>query len=233
MTNNLSEVTSAEVSADIKALALRNRLNFADIKPFAENVPELFEAAQELHDATVRIEKSRSVDLADALAHAQEKTVMVALLGMPLAQEIAAQNYEHDRYVFLAPTDQAGDILSVETDADEAWLVSLARPKPGSLRERLHEDVERFSDPEAACQAFFSKMRDEGLPGVFDSSELRAYHDAPEGFVDALTEALHDSMDDIPEEDARVDDMDNMPLSVIREAMVDALEKIQPSSLEP
>ena len=112
-----------------------------------------------------------------------------------------------------------------------AWIVSIARPVPGSTTARRHETLVTHADgPEAdegdalaaAVADFFGRMRETGLPGVLDAREIRGWRGTPLDFCCLLTEEISDDLPDIDDPDFRDDDFENHHLAELREAMVDA-----------
>lgn len=116
------------------------------------------------------------------------------------------------------------DKIAISVDAaDVRWRVSTAKPAPGSLTERIRTDISIFEDDDIgdAVKAFFERMREQGLPGVLDTGNLRAWHETDLDFTTRLTEEIADDLPDIDEDDFRDDDFENHPLAPLREAMVD------------
>ena len=136
-----------------------------------------------------------------------------------------------EKYVLLMPVGDIGGHAPGFVDGAESWAVSIARPAPGSTTQRIHSDIvvhrheptSRDGDAlNAAVVDLFTRMREQGLPGVLDAADVRQFCETPLDFCCRLTEVISDDLPDIEAEDFCDDDFENHPFAALRETMVDA-----------
>lgn len=126
-------------------------------------------------------------------------------------------------YALLRSISPEGQLCDMDV-AGRIWEVSIAWPKPGSNTEREQRDVFTTTETEEAARRYMDLL-DGGLKGVIDSANVRIFDIASATELgDKLTDAVMDACDEIPEEDARDDDWDNMPASELRDTVMDMLE---------
>ena len=126
-------------------------------------------------------------------------------------------------YVLMTSVETDGKLAKI-TDSNSLIRIAMARMKPGSLTDRILDDVKDYAsdDMQIAVIDFFDRLRASGLSGVLDTPEVRVRQKDPLGFCHAMTEEIWDMIDSENDEDVRDDDFDNHPLSPLRECMVDA-----------
>lgn len=139
-----------------------------------------------------------------------------------------------EAHVYMTSRDKGGKMAAI-TEGNPTIVVAISVPREGSNTERDLSDVLEYTDDDIdnAVKDFFGRMTETGLPGVLDTPEVRVHQKDPLAFCEALTETIIDEVPDNDDPDARDDDFDNHPLSLLREVMVDNCTEFSGESPSP
>ena len=167
----------------------------------------------------------------------RETAALKGLSPRPVSRdnkEKSAVKNHPEAHVYMTSRGEDGKMAEI-TKGNPTIVVAIAVPRAGSNTERDLSDVREYpeEDVEEAVKDFFGRMTETGLPGVLDTPEVRAHQKDPLAFCEALTETIIDQVPDNDDPDARDDDFDNHPLSLLREVMVDNCPEFSGESPSP
>ena len=167
----------------------------------------------------------------------RETAALKGLSPRPVSRynkEKSAVKNHPEAHVYMTSRGEDGKMAAI-TEGNPTIVVAIAVPRAGSNTERDLSDVQEYTDEDIdnAVKDFFGRMTDTGLPGVLDTPEVRAHRADPLSFCESLTETILDEVPVNDAPDARDDDFDNHPLSLLRETMVDNCPEFSGESPSP